>query len=192
MISLMSIDTKRYGDAPFAPTVTTNNNETEVEFVFGNPGVVEYKEGAFHILKSGTTTLKAVQKSSPNYTEGESKEITLTVEKAPLQVIAGDTMRIEGEENPAFVLSYRGFLNGDNASCLDVLPTASCEADALSSGGYYDIVVSGGEDDCYDFAQYIGGTLLVKGKTRITLGEITDKRYGDTPFTPSFSSNNTR
>ena len=191
MISLMSIDTKRYGDAPFAPTVTTNNNETEVEFVFGTPGVVEYKEGAFHILKSGTTTLKAVQKSSPYYTEGESKEITLTVEKAPLQVIAGDTMRIEGEENPAFVLSYRGFLNGDNASCLDVLPTASCEADALSSGGYYDIVVSGGEDDCYDFAQYIGGTLLVKGKTRITLGEITDKRYGDTPFTPSFSSNNT-
>ena len=191
MISLMSIDTKRYGDAPFAPTVTTNNNETEVEFVFGTPGVVEYKEGAFHILKSGTTTLKAIQKSSPNYTEGESKEITITVEKAPLQVIAGDTMRIEGEENPAFVLSYRGFLNGDNASCLDVLPTASCEADALSSGGYYDIVVSGGEDDCYDFAQYIGGTLLVKGKTRITLGEITDKRYGDTPFTPSFSSNNT-
>ena len=191
MISLMSIDTKRYGDAPFAPTVTTNNNETEVEFVFGTPDVVEYKEGAFHILKSGTTTLKAVQKSSPNYTEGESKEITLTVEKAPLQVIAGDTMRIEGEENPAFVLSYRGFLNGDNASCLDVLPTASCEADALSSGGYYDIVVSGGEDDCYDFAQHIGGTLLVKGKTRITLGEITDKRYGDTPFTPSFSSNNT-
>ena len=190
-ITLAPIAGKRYGDQPFAPVYATNNTDTEVQLIMGTPGIVEYENGQLHILKGGTTTLKAYQKSGLNFTEGESTEITLTVEKAPLRVSADDAVRIEGEENPKFTLTFSGFVNGDDASCIDLLPTATCEADTHSAGGYYDITVSGGEDDCYTFDQYVSGTLLVKGKTLLTLSDITDKRYGDEPFTPSVMTNNT-
>ena len=77
------------------------------------------RTASLHILKGGTTTLKAYQKSGLNFTEGESTEITLTVEKAPLRVSADDAVRIEGEENPKFTLTFSGFVNGDDASCID-------------------------------------------------------------------------
>ena len=101
--------------------------------------------------------------------EGEAV-LTFTIDKAPLRVSADNAVRIEGEENAEFTLTISGFINGDDASCIDLMPTATCEADTLSAGGYYDIVVSGGEDDCYTFDQYVSGTLLVKGKTRLTPG----------------------
>ena len=189
-ITLSPISGKRYGDQPFAPIYSTNNSETEMQFAIGNPEIVAYKNGQLHILKSGTTTLKAYQESGFNFTEGESDEIMLTIEKAPLRVNVKDTVRIEGENNPVFSLTYSGFINGDDASVIDLEPTATCTADISSPGGYYDISVSGGEDDCYEFSQYIGGTLLVKGKTRISIDEISGKRYGDLPFAPVCSTNN--
>ena len=189
-ITLSPISGKRYGDQPFAPIYSTNNSETEMQFAIGNPEIVAYKNGQLHILKSGTTTLKAYQESGFNFTEGESDEIMLTIEKAPLRVNVKDTVRIEGENNPVFSLTYSGFINGDDASVIDLEPTATCTADISSPGGYYDISVSGGEDDCYEFAQYIGGTLLVKGKTRISIDKISGKRYGDLPFAPVCSTNN--
>ncbi|HIT38534.1 MAG TPA: hypothetical protein IAD06_00630, partial [Candidatus Caccoplasma intestinavium] len=154
-ITLSPISGKRYGDQPFAPIYSTNNSETEMQFAIGNPEIVAYKNGQLHILKSGTTTLKAYQESGFNFTEGESDEIMLTIEKAPLRVNVKDTVRIEGENNPVFSLTYSGFINGDDASVIDLEPTATCTADISSPGGYYDISVSGGEDDCYEFAQYI-------------------------------------
>ena len=189
-ITLSPISGKRYGDQPFAPIYSTNNSETEMQFAIGNPEIVAYKNGQLHILKSGTTTLKAYQESGFNFTEGESDEIMLTIEKAPLRVNVKDTVRIEGENNPVFSLTYSGFINGDDASVIDLEPTATCTADISSPGGYYDISVSGGEDDCYEFVQYIGGTLLVKGKTRISIDKISGKRYGDLPFAPVCSTNN--
>ena len=189
-ITLSPISGKRYGDQPFAPIYSTNNSETEMQFAIGNPEIVAYKNGQLHILKSGTTTLKAYQESGFNFTEGESDEIMLTIEKAPLRVNVKDSVRIEGVNNPVFSLTYSGFINGDDASVIDLEPTATCTADISSPGGYYDISVSGGEDDCYEFAQYIGGTLLVKGKTRISIDKISGKRYGDLPFAPVCSTNN--
>ena len=189
-ITLSPISGKRYGDQPFAPIYSTNNSETEMQFAIGNPEIVAYKNGQLHILKSGTTTLKAYQESGFNFTEGESDEIMLTIEKAPLRVNVKDTVRIEGENNPVFSLTYSGFINGDDASVIGLEPTATSTADISSPGGYYDISVSGGEDDCYEFAQYIGGTLLVKGKTRISIDKISGKRYGDLPFAPVCSTNN--
>ena len=82
-ITLSPISGKRYGDQPFAPIYSTNNSETEMQFAIGNPEIVAYKNGQLHILKSGTTTLKAYQESGFNFTEGESDEIMLTIEKPP-------------------------------------------------------------------------------------------------------------
>jgi hypothetical protein len=85
---------------------------------------------------------------------------TLTVEQDVLTAAADDASRFEGEENPAFTISYSGFANNDNEGDLDVAPSATCSADASSAPGTYDIVVSGGSDNNYSF-EYQNGTLTI-------------------------------
>lgn len=160
-ITLAAISDKMYGDLPFAPSYTTNNGDVAVELEFSDPTIAEYANGQIHILRAGTTTVRAYQDESANFAYGESNEITLTVEKAPLRVSVDNAFRGEGEINPEFVLVYSGFLNGDDASVIDIAPVATTDATLSSPAGYYDITVSGGEDDCYTFTQYIGGTLVV-------------------------------
>ena len=86
---------------------------------------------------------------------------TLTVTKAPLTVSVGNYTRLQGEENPEFVITYEGFKYDDNADVLTAVPTATCEATADSAPGTYDIIVSGGEADNYTFT-YVNGVLEVK------------------------------
>ena len=55
-----------------------------------------------------------------------------------------------------FTLSYSGFISTDDATVIDVLPTATCAADASSAAGEYDIVLSGGSDNNYDLVLHNG------------------------------------
>ena len=161
-ITLDEISDLRYGDLPFAPAFSSNNTESPVHFEIADPTIADFANGKIVIIKSGTTTLKAYQEESAFFSAGESEEITLSIEKAPLSVSVDNALREEGEPNPLFTLSYSGFVNGDDASCIDVAPVAQCLDASLSSpAGYYEITVSGGEDDCYVFTRYISGTLVV-------------------------------
>jgi len=85
---------------------------------------------------------------------------TLTVEKAPLLVIANDCERVQFEENPVFTLRYEGFVNGDTEEVLTVKPVASTSATIDSEAGEYEIYVSGGEAENYELS-YQSGTLTV-------------------------------
>ena len=84
----------------------------------------------------------------------------LTVSPAPLTASVGNYKRNQGESNPEFVIIYEGFKNGEDASVLDVAPTAACEATADSAPGNYDIIVSGGVAKNYVF-NYVNGVLEV-------------------------------
>jgi hypothetical protein len=90
----------------------------------------------------------------------------LTITKAPLTITANDAVRDKGAANPAFTLSYSGFKNNESASVLDVLPAISCVADVNSPVGFYDIVLSGGYDNNYDY-QLINGRLEVTASNAI-------------------------
>ena len=84
----------------------------------------------------------------------------LTITPAELTVTVADATRDEGEENPPFVLTYEGFVNGETESVLKVKPTASTTATKESPAGEYDITIIGGEADNYVF-EYVGGKLTV-------------------------------
>ncbi|MCL2649843.1 MAG: T9SS type A sorting domain-containing protein [Candidatus Azobacteroides sp.] len=86
---------------------------------------------------------------------------TLTITKAPLTITAESKQREQGKENPPFTLLYSGFKNNENKSVLAVLPTISCEANINSPVGFYDIVLSGGSDNNYNYT-------LLNGKLKIT------------------------
>ena len=87
---------------------------------------------------------------------------TLTITKAPLNASVGNYSRVRGEENPSFVISYKGFKNGENESVLTKKPTATCSATPSSEAGKYPIIVSGGEAQNYEFT-YVNGELTVGG-----------------------------
>lgn len=97
----------------------------------------------------------SVTNNNVTYVDG-----TLTITKAPLTVTAKSYTREQGQENPAFEVTYNGFKNGENESVLTIKPTASTTATLDSAPGNYDITVSGGEAQNYSFI-YNKGVLTV-------------------------------
>ena len=81
--------------------------------------------------------------------------------------------RKQGEKNPEFAVRYKGFVNGETEEVLTALPTISCEATEASEPGEYDIVVSGGVAENYEFT-YVAGKLSIlepDGISNVTLQE---------------------
>ena len=109
---------------------------------------------------------------------------TLTITKATLTATAGNGTRTYGAANPAFGVSYSGFVNGEDSSVIDTLASASTTANALSNVGTYAVTASGANDGNYDFT-YNPGTLTI---TKATLNATADAktRYTD-EANPSFT-----
>ena len=85
----------------------------------------------------------------------------LTVTKAMLTVTADNCTMTQGGQMPELTLTYSGFKNDETASVLITRPTASCVATSESNTGDYEITVSGGEAQNYDFT-YVAGTLTIE------------------------------
>jgi MBG domain (YGX type) len=85
---------------------------------------------------------------------------TMTVGKATLTVTADNKSMPLGGPLPVLTVSYSGFVNGDNASSLASLPTATTTATAASPAGAYPITPGGGSATNYNF-HYVNGTLAV-------------------------------
>ena len=113
----------------------------------------------------GTYTIKiekgSVSNNNVTYVDG-----TMTITKAPLTITAKSYSREEGQENPAFDVTYSGFKNGETSSVLTKRPTCSTTATTSSSPGNYDITVSGAEAKNYSFT-YVNGTLTVTEKDQL-------------------------
>ena len=104
---------------------------------------------------------------------------TLIITKAPLTVKATDCVKIEQDDNPELTFTYSGFKNEDDASVLLQQPTVSTEATVDSHAGSYEIVVSGGESDRYEFI-YKNGTLTVRQRDQIVISAVSCTReYGE-------------
>ena len=85
----------------------------------------------------------------------------LTIDKAQLTVSTKNYTRAYGEANPEFELAYQGFVKGENKSVLFAQPKATTQADKNSDVGTYDITISGGAADNYDF-KYVSGKLTIE------------------------------
>ena len=85
---------------------------------------------------------------------------TLTIVKAPLTISAGNYSKRQGEVNPTFKATYKGFKNGETESVLTVNPKISTTVNMSTAPGKYDVLVSGAEAQNYDIS-YVQGTLTV-------------------------------
>lgn len=125
---------------------------------------------------AGTYTITPVGAVSDNYdityTSG-----TLTVIQRPLVVMARSTDKAYGDENPAFIIEYSGFVNNESKDVLDVEPTVSTTATAQSNAGTYDLRVSGGHALNYSL-KYQNGQLTVTPRLlNVSVGDY-ERPYG--------------
>lgn len=87
----------------------------------------------------------------------------LFLKKPVLTVTADNKSRPQGQANPELTVTYNGFVDGDDASVLDTLPSIFCEATESSTPGQYNIVPYGGSDNKYDFLFVIGKLTVTDG-----------------------------
>ncbi|MGW8124199.1 MBG domain-containing protein, partial [Roseivirga echinicomitans] len=103
---------------------------------------------------------------------------SLTVGKATLSATADNKSKVYGEANPAFTISYTGFVNGDDITAITTEPSASTTADASSNVGVYDITLSGGTANNYSFVAQ-NGSLTVGKATLSATADNKSKVYGE-------------
>lgn len=109
---------------------------------------------------------------------------TYTINKVPLTVKVNDASRIYGDNNPAFSITYSGFINGENESVITTEPTITTTATASSNVGTYPISISGGSAKNYTF-KYEQGTLTInKAALEVSVNDAT-KAYGS--VNPTFT-----
>lgn len=85
----------------------------------------------------------------------------LIIEPAPLTISVQDAVRVYGEENPEFVLTFEGFVNKEDETVLTAQPIVQTEADSSSDAGEYALIASGAEAQNYSLS-YTNGTLTIE------------------------------
>lgn len=103
----------------------------------------------------------------------------LTIEPAPLTIIADNKTMVQGEALPEFTATYEGFKNGENEDALTKKPAFSCNATSSSSTGSYDIAVNGAEAQNYVCSYNYGTLTIAEPRTIVVTVSSYSRKYGD-------------
>ena len=176
-LSLQTLPTMTYGDEPYALPQTTDQGQS-LTWTVADAAVATVSNGNLLIVNTGTTTVTATQEGS-NAFEPFSKSYTLTIEKAPLTIAAGEYTKKQGEAMPEFTLSYEGFKNGETSEVLTKQPVVSCSATVESAPGEYPVTVTGAEAQNY-LISYTYGKLIVTAADPVVIKAVScTRQYGD-------------
>ncbi len=156
-LTLMTITadsfTRLYGQAD--PTFTANYSDgsaadltSPVQFLI--QGGDDSNVGSYVIVPFGATSATRMLR----YVNG-----TLTVNPAPLTIMADDASRLYGAANPNLTFHVKGLVNGDSASVVSGVALATTATTTSNAGGYL-ITPSGGSAANYVLS-YSSGTLTV-------------------------------
>jgi uncharacterized protein (TIGR02145 family) len=136
-----------YGDDAIVPAATSTSG-LSVVYSSSDTTIAKIVAGTIAITGAGTCTIYANQPGDATYKAAVEVEQLLTVNKKQLYARADDKRREYGKANPLFTISYRGFVNSDNASDI-VAPTASTTADFTTHPGLYTISLVANVDKNY-------------------------------------------
>lgn len=160
------------GDGGGEKPVTLTANSYTRTYGAANPAFAYMKTGEGVLIGKPELTCEAdetspvgtypirIARGTVSNTLATFVEGTLTVEPAELTVAVSDATIMQGEPLPEFLLTYEGFVNGEDASVILVLPTVTTTATAASEPGTYPVEVSGGEAANYVLS-YRGATLTI-------------------------------
>ncbi|WP_205510691.1 MBG domain-containing protein [Longitalea arenae] len=202
VVTVLACTAPTVSSQPVSQTVTYGNNAS---FSFGTSSPATYQwqvsvsGGGWANISNGgvyagaTTSTLSLTKPPASYNGNQyrciasnctpaktttSNAVNLTVNKASLTVTADNKERLYGEVNPAFTLSYSGFVGSESASALTTEPTASTAATATSGVGTYALVPANGVAANYNFI-YVNGTLTVNQRAITVTVDTKSKTYGE-------------
>lgn len=170
---------ENYGDPPFDPEGKASSG-LKVSYSSENTNIASIETNMIKISGSGVTNIVASQAGDSITFPATNVTRVFTVKKAILTVTAADTTRKFVQPNPVFRLKYQGFIGTDDIKALSSLPSASCSANDFSPSGLYDIVVSGGQSNNYDF-KYQNGKLKIEYVTYINNATVDGIRIYPNP-----------
>ncbi len=160
-ITLNALPSFTYGAPVFAPSVYSTNNTIPIVLTSSNINVATIINGTtIQITGAGTTTITASQTGDAGHFPAADVNITLVINKAPLNITVTDTTKLEGQANPLFTHIYSGFVYNENESVLLSQPTDSTTATQSSAPGIYSVTPVGATSNNYSIT-YTAGRLTV-------------------------------
>jgi hypothetical protein len=159
-ITFAAPSAKTYGNADFAANATSTNATIPVMLTSSNPAVATIVGTNIHITGAGTSTITASQAGSIGFTPAPDVVRTLTVNKANLVIKVRDTLKMQGQPNPPFTITYTGFVLGETAANLLTQVTVATDATDISSPGYYTLTPVGATSNNYNIT-YTNGRLTI-------------------------------
>ena len=171
---------KTYGDASFNLGATSNSTGTISYSIVGaanGTSLSGTNNATVALGNTGAVTLRATLPADGNY-GAQTKDVTLTIDKATLTATADNTSRKYGDANPAFTISYTGFKGSDSVTDIDTAPIASSTASTTTDVGTVDITLTAGADTNYAITT-VKGSLTIDKATLIVTAKNTTVEYGD-------------
>ena len=151
-LSFPLIPAQIYGVADFSPAVSTSG---AITYTSSNTAVATVVSGNIHVIAIGTSTITATNGST-------TLSQVLTVNTAPLTIIADNKSKNYHLANPALTITYAGFVNGDSPANFTTQPGISTPATVTTLPGSYPINVYGAADKNYKIT-FVAGTLTILG-----------------------------
>jgi len=148
-----------YGVASFNAGASSNSGLI-ITYSSDNPLVAEVVNGKINIRSAGSSNIIASQAGNINFSPAEDKMVNITVTKAHLTIAADNKSKPYLSATPALTFTCSGFVYGETIAVLDTPPLAVTTAAEDSPAGDYEITISGGIDNCYDFT-YVTGILTI-------------------------------
>lgn len=177
--------TKIYGEANPAFTVSYSgfvNGENST--VLTSPATTSVAANVNAGTGAGTYAITPAGATAANYNMVYING-TLTINKAQLTITANNATRLFGTANPAFTVTYSGFLNGDNAASIGTPPTVTTTATVTSPVGTYPISPGQAASANYSFVYANGVLTITAANTTITFATLPAKTFGDADFAPT-------
>jgi hypothetical protein len=159
-ITFGAIAAKKYGNADFTVNATSTNTTIPVTYSSSNTNVATVTGNTIHITGAGSTVITASQAGSALYFPAPSIAQNLAVDKAALTIAVKDTSKVEGQANPAFTITYTGFVYGETAANLSAPALVNTTATATSSAGYYPLTPANAATNNYTVT-YTAGRLTI-------------------------------
>ena len=148
---------------------------TQLNATSSVPGMFTYTPTIGTLLNAGvnqTLSVDFTPTNTANYNSISGATTQLTINKVNLIAKPDNKTRVYGTANPAFTISYTGFVNGEIETVLDVKPTTSVIVNSSTSVGDYPITIAGGNDNNYNLI-YEPGVLTI---TKATLTATADNK----------------
>ncbi len=178
--------TKKYGDAEFALTATTNANGMTISYKSDNTAVAEVLNGKIVIKGIGTANITASQAGNENFNAAADVVKVLTVNKATLTVTADNKTMVYKTTMPTLTATYTGFVYNESASIISGTCELATIATTTSPASDYDIIVTQGTLTAanYNFNFVKGKLSITKADQTITFGALTAIAVGSSDLDP--------